>query len=166
MVILLMKIVTKPSQGQATLKSSVDIFVRFIRRTGLAMDEPKHTVGCEPDVVSLCPFHICTTIGDIGSEHCPKIGHLLATFALGEAFGIDSASFCLRVKELTPRVEVYDQQAPVHRLLVAAETALGAFVFPGGGGATATHGGALQRAVSAGPEHPGVWEEGLRGLLR
>ncbi len=110
------------------------------------MDEPKHTVGGEPDVVSLCPFCICTTVGNIRGKHCPKIGHLLTAFALGKAFGIDRTLFCLGIEKLTPGIQVDDQQAPVHRLLVTTEATLGAFALPGCV-AGATHGKPPQRAV-------------------
>ncbi len=70
------------------------------------MDEPKHMMRGKPDVVCLCPFYIGTTIGYIGSEHCTKIGHLLTTFTLGETFGIDTTLSCLRIKELTPGVQI------------------------------------------------------------
>lgn len=129
------------------------------------MDEPKHTVGSKPDMVSFSPFYIGTTIGYIGSEHSSKIGHLLAAFALNESFGIDGTLLCLRVEELTPGVKVDNEQTPVHHLLVTTEATLGAFALPGGGAASATHGHpSLRRVVSAGPGYLGVWEEGWRAL--
>lgn len=128
------------------------------------MDEPKHAMGGKPDMVGLRPFGIGTAVGYVGGEHRPEIGHLLAALALGEAFGIDSALLCLRIEKLTPGVQVNDQQASEHGFLVTAEPTLGTFVLPGGGAAAATHGEPLQRAVSACPGQPGVWEEVWRGL--
>lgn len=106
------------------------MFVRIIRRTGLAMDEPKHTMGSEPDMVSLSPFCICATIRYVGGEHCPQICHLLTTVALGETFGIYGTLLCLGIKEFTPGIQIYDQHAPIHSLLMTAEAALGALVLP------------------------------------
>lgn len=127
------------------------------------MDEPKHTVGSKPDMVSLCPFGICTTIGYIGCKHRSEIGHLLTAFALGEPFGIDGALLCFRIEEFTPGVQVDDEHTPIHRLLMAAEPTLGALVLPCGI-ANATHGNPLQRAGQAGSGHPAGWEEGWREL--
>ena len=94
------------------------------------MDEPKHTMGCEPNMVSLCPFCICAAISNIGGEHRPKIGHFLTTLALGKAFGIDGTLFCCGIEKLTPGIQVDDQHASVHRLLVATEATLATFVLP------------------------------------
>ncbi len=121
------------------------------------MDEPKHAVRGKPYVVGLCPLCIGTTVRNIGCEHCSQIGHLLATLALGKPLGIDGALFCFRIEELTPGVQVYDQYAPVHRLLMTAEAALGALALPGGGADT-THGLLLRRVGSAGFEHRYGWE--------
>lgn len=131
------------------------------------MDEPQHTMGGKPYMVSLCPFYIGTIIGYIGTEHCSKIGHFLTAFTLGEPFGIDTTLFCLRIEKLTPGVQVDYQQTPVHRLLMTAQAALGAFVLPGGGGVggtAATHGSYLQRALPDCSGHLAVWEGGWRGL--
>ncbi len=97
------------------------------------MDETKHTMGGKPDMIGLCPFCICTTVRYVLGKHRTKMGHLLTTLALGQPFGIDCASLGHRIEELTPGVQVNYQQMPVHRLLMAAETALGTFVLPGGG---------------------------------
>jgi len=127
------------------------------------MDEPKHVIGGEPDMVSLCPFCIRTTVRYIGGKHCPEIGHFLAAFALGKTFGIDSALLCCRIEELTPGVQVDDQQAPEHSLLVTAEATFCALALPGFTTAT-THDALLQRAVPTCPGQLGVWEEGWREL--
>lgn len=146
------------------LERSVQLFVRIIRGTGLAMDEPKHFVGSKPNMVGLGPFCICTAIRDVGCEHRPQIRHFLATFALGEAFGIDGALLCFRVKEFAPGVQVNDQHAAIHRLLMAAEPTPVAFALPRGI-ARATHDETLQRAVSAGSGHPAGWEGGWKVRL-
>ena len=102
------------------------------------MNEPEHTMGSKPDMVSLCPFCIRTTVGYIGGKHCPEIGHFLTAFALGKPFCIDRALPGLGIEELTPRVQIDDQHMSEHRLLVAAETTLGTFTLPGGAAFT-TH---------------------------
>lgn len=94
------------------------------------MDESQHAMGGEPDMVGFCPFCICAAIRDIRGEHCPKIGHLLTTFALGKAFGIDGTLFCCGIEKLTPGIQVDDQHASVHRLLMATEATLATFVLP------------------------------------
>ena len=110
------------------------------------MDEPQHTNGRKPDVVSLCPFCICTTIGNIRGEHCPQIGHLLTTFALGKPFGIHGTLLCFRIKKLAPGVQVDNKKVAVHYLLVTTKTTLRAFGLPGGVTGP-THGSSPQKAA-------------------
>lgn len=113
-------------------------------------------------MVGLGPFCVCTTIGYIGGKHCTKIGHLLATIALGETFGIDGTLLCLRIEKLTPGVQIDNKQTPIHGLFMAAEPTLGTFALPRGCVTDATHGALLQRDALAGSARLGVWEEGWR----
>lgn len=84
----------------------------------------------KPYVMASCPGNIPTAIGEIGSEHRPEVGHFLAALTTGEALGIYCALLGFWIEKFTPGIEVYHQLLAVDSLLMATETALGAFRFP------------------------------------
>lgn len=94
------------------------------------MDEADETPLGESKVMLSGPSHVAAGLGQVGGEHCPEPCHLLAASATDKPLGIYLALFGRRVEKFTPGIQVYDKITAVHSLLMAAEPAFGAFIFP------------------------------------